>query len=1460
MSAATSLLRPVSLPTPLRWLTGIAAAAAALFVITVPLDLTSQWIFGIASLIGVFLLDRIKTRHVTLMICVLSALASTRYIFWRTTHTLEFDTVLEFALGGGLYLAELYAWVILMLGFLQTSWPMRRPSVELAGSDSTLPFIDVYIPTYNEDLAIVRNTVFAALALDYPKDRFRVYILDDGRRPQFKDFARIAGCGYLTRDDNLHAKAGNLNAAMKRTDGELICVFDCDHVPTRAFLQMTVGWFQKDPKLAVLQTPHYFYSPDPVQRNVKSAADMPGEGELFYGAVQSGNDLWNATFFCGSCAIIRREALQMTNGFAGETVTEDAHTALKLQRMGWNTAYINARLSAGLATERLALHIGQRVRWARGMTQIMRIDNPLFGPGLSWQQRLCYLNAMLHFQFPLPRIVFLTSPLAYLLAGQNVIHASAAMIFAYAVPHLLASTKTSERLQGKERRPFWGEINETLVAFHLVKPTVYTLFNPRKGKFNVTDKGGLLDQGYFDFHTLRPHLMTAGLLVIGVAAGFLRLLFPDTFEVNIGTLLLNTAWTVFNLLILVAAIAVGRESRQLRKDVRFAAALPVSLYLEDGHVIDAETKDVSLGGLGVQLPKGQSLEGRTVTDVTLPLEGRTVSVPVQTVSSSGDHARVRFEPLPIERQSQLVGALMGRADAWQSLVDDDAEPESGLSSFMEIAKVSASTVFSGRSKDRPREGARQLASTFATMLAIAGSLALLGGLANAQVPVSPAAVSAKATVPAVPAPDGGGTRQQRLTLKVLRVPDRIRLAGTQGEIGIPFGLRKDEVVTAASVTLNFAHSPALLPDLSQLVVLVNGEVVRALPLPRETANGISVTIPVEPALFQAGDNRLNLRLIGHYTRECEDPLNSALWANVSNTRSYLDLTTQRLPVGLDLKNLPAPFFDVHDGTRLNLPFVFAGAPGNGELEAAASVASWFGSLASYRGFAFKPVSGGIPMGNAIVFLRAGQPVAGINRPISGPGIAVITNPRDRFGTLLLVMGRNDAELKRAAGVLATRAGVLGGTQTPADGFRLAVRGQYDAPRWLRGDRPVKLGELVDPLSLEGRGLPPGPLTASFRIAPDLFFWPREGAQLKVGYRYPTGAWLDRRRSRLDLSMNGQYLRTLPMSGPGWLGKLTGREGTASAHSNGKAVLPSYALFGQNEVSFYYDLHMADKGRCRGQLPTDVKASIDPTSTIDITHSYHATRLPNLAYFAGAGFPFTRTADLGETVVLLAPKPSDGEIEAFLALMGRFGDSTGAAATRVSVVRDLNADGLAGKDLLVVGPAALAGADLFAQAPVRWDGAALRVSSRSPVERAFDFLSPITHDNAGDIEDAMQATDSFEGIVSFQSPFSPQRSVVALLATSPESLPDLVYGLLDRKINAQVQGDVAIMTDDGVRSFRSGGTFWTGSLPWWLSAAFWFSERPLLLGLAGILAAILISSPFYFYLKAQERRRLAQVSE
>ncbi|BBE75169.1 UDP-forming cellulose synthase catalytic subunit [Phytobacter diazotrophicus] len=641
----------------------LAMLPVALLVIITPMDSQKQYIFGLLSIGVLFLMGFSKKRSVSVIMVVMSVLLSTRYMYFRLTQTLHFNSEIETILGMGLFLAEVYVWVMLLLSYLQTVWPLKREIVPLPDDMSQWPTVDVYIPTYNEPLDVVRDTVLAAQCIDYPRDKMNIYLLDDGKRREFAVFAADVGVGYITRNDNNHAKAGNLNHAMKLTQGELITVFDCDHVATRIFLQATVGGFLKDPKLALVQTPHYFYSPDPFERNLSVGRNIPNEGSLFYGPIQQGNDNWNATFFCGSCAVIRRSALEEIGGFAVETVTEDAHTALKLQRRGWGSAFLDIPLAAGLATERLVLHVIQRTRWARGMTQIFRLDNPLFGRGLTIQQRLCYLSAMLYYQFALPRIAFLTAPLAYLLFNLNIIHSSASLVFAYALPHLFLAIYVNSRMNGRHRYSFWGEIYDLVLAFHIALPTVVTMFFPKRGKFNVTDKGALLDVGYFDFSVVRPHLIIALLLAAGVIAGIVRACAHDYFGVDPRVIALNVGWGLYSLIFLLAAIAVARETRQTRKTIRIDAEIPVLLHHASGVVSRSHTADLSMGGCRIVAPDDRHLDDE-IEEIELLLQSGAILIPVKTIATDEESIRLMFEDIPLARRRELVRVVLSRADAW----------------------------------------------------------------------------------------------------------------------------------------------------------------------------------------------------------------------------------------------------------------------------------------------------------------------------------------------------------------------------------------------------------------------------------------------------------------------------------------------------------------------------------------------------------------------------------------------------------------------------------------------------------------------------------------------------------------------------------------------------------------------------------------------------------------------------
>lgn len=664
------------------FLMALAVAPVAVLVVITPMDNQKQYIFGLISIALLFMMGRSKKRSITIVMMVMSFMMSTRYMYFRLTQTLYFSSEVETILGMALFCAEVYVWIMLLLGYLQALWPLERKIVPLPENQDEWPTVDIYIPSYNESLDVVRDTVLAAQCIDYPADKMKIYLLDDGKRSEFAVFASDVGVGYITRNDNAHAKAGNLNHAMKVTNGELICVFDCDHVATRVFLQATVGGFLKDPKLALVQTPHYFYSPDPFERNLSAGRNIPNEGALFYGPIQRGNDNWNATFFCGSCAVIRRSALEEVGGFAVETVTEDAHTALKMQRLGWGTAFIGIPLAAGLATERLVLHVIQRTRWARGMTQIFRLDNPLLGRGLTLPQRLCYLSAMLYYQFAIPRLIFIMAPLAYLLFNLNIIYSSASLVFAYALPHLFVAIYINSRLNGRYRYSFWGEVYDIVMAFHLFLPTLVTMIFPRRGKFNVTDKGGLLDVGYFDFSVVRPHLIAAILLLLGVGAGIVRAFAHDYYSVDPNVMALNIFWGLYSLIFLLAAIAVARETRQTRKSIRIDVNIPALIHYASGVVSRTQTVDLSMGGCRIEVKDDRHLTD-PIEEVELLLHSGGISIPVQTITSDKQSIRLMFNEIPLSRRRELVRVVLARADAW---IQPPKAQDNPLRSFMIIVK------------------------------------------------------------------------------------------------------------------------------------------------------------------------------------------------------------------------------------------------------------------------------------------------------------------------------------------------------------------------------------------------------------------------------------------------------------------------------------------------------------------------------------------------------------------------------------------------------------------------------------------------------------------------------------------------------------------------------------------------------------------------------------------------------
>ena len=182
-------------------LIGLITLGLAALCITQPFTYVAQFVFVLLLWVIALLVRRMQGRYATLVLVVLSITVSCRYLWWRYTATLNWNSTFDLVCGVILLAAETYSWLVLMLGYVQVAWPLRRRPAPLPADVRQWPTVDVLIPTYNEDLALVRHTVYAAMGLDWPADKLRIHILDDGKREEFRAFAERAGVNYITRTE-----------------------------------------------------------------------------------------------------------------------------------------------------------------------------------------------------------------------------------------------------------------------------------------------------------------------------------------------------------------------------------------------------------------------------------------------------------------------------------------------------------------------------------------------------------------------------------------------------------------------------------------------------------------------------------------------------------------------------------------------------------------------------------------------------------------------------------------------------------------------------------------------------------------------------------------------------------------------------------------------------------------------------------------------------------------------------------------------------------------------------------------------------------------------------------------------------------------------------------------------------------------------------------------------------------
>ena len=700
------------------WAAVAVLSAYLAYCATIYLELRDQILvgWGLLAILFVAVKRNSGAASARVFLLLLGAFLSLRYWMFRTFETLSYTGPWDCVGMLLLYGAESYGIAIHLLGLYVNVWPLERNEAPPLPKDpSSYPTVDVLIPTYNESEEIVRTTAIACTMLDYPREKFNIYILDDGgtlarrsdpdpvkaqaardRHERLKKLAEEIGVFYMTREENVGAKAGNINAALqclcsvgaqnkpadftcanmgiRETCSDLILVLDCDHVPTRDFLKRTVPYFLQDEKLFLVQTPHFFINPSPVEKNLGIHRVFPAENEMFYRRVHLGLDFWNASFFCGSAALLRRSCLMELGGIRGETITEDAETALELHRRGYRSVYVSRPLVCGLSPETFDDFILQRTRWAQGMIQILLLKNPLFAKGLSLSQRLCYVNSCLFWLFGLARIIFFLAPLAYLFFGLRVYNASVVQVLAYALPHLLGSTLVAHYLYGTVRHTLFSEFFETVQSLYLLPAIFATLKNPRSPQFRVTPKGRSLKADFLS-PLAYPFYGMFALALLGLTAAAHRW---TGYPLERDVIAICLFWNVYNLFIILLCLGAVWEMHQWRRHHRVVTHEPAVLSFPNGQIVPVKVEDMSLGGVGLRMASAQTPlvhEGNRLTLEAQDSAGRSYRLGVKVLRISRAQAAPAAEArlgcawvldTPSEA-AEVVGFIYGDSERWLRL-------------------------------------------------------------------------------------------------------------------------------------------------------------------------------------------------------------------------------------------------------------------------------------------------------------------------------------------------------------------------------------------------------------------------------------------------------------------------------------------------------------------------------------------------------------------------------------------------------------------------------------------------------------------------------------------------------------------------------------------------------------------------------------------------------------------------
>jgi cellulose synthase (UDP-forming) len=616
------------------------------------------FVFGAIILLGPMLpLSRSWARNLVFGI-VWSVVA--RYLAWRL-----FDTVMP---ADGEWYEVAWVWfcfsvevlglfdsAILYLMFLRTSDRSGEADIHEARLRSLqpeqLPSVDVFIPTYNESIEVLEKTITGALCLDYPN--FKIWVLDDGRRGWLLELCKSKGIGYLTRSNNAHAKAGNINHALSKTSAEFFAIFDADFIPQRSFLIRTVGFFA-DPRIGIVQVPHAFYNYDPTQSSLALQKALPDDQRFFFEAVMPSRDGWDAAFCCGSNSVTRREALRAVgDALPTDSITEDMLLSLTLLRKGYITRYLCERLAFGLAPEGLKAFFVQRKRWARGAMQILYLAAGPLGRQLTVMQRLLFLPTHWLSQ-SLVLLLTLVAPIVYLWTGLlPMVNVTPEAVVYYLLPMIFAVAGGIWAYAPRHYFPFAAQVHGTFQSFKILPTVLMTMAKPFGHVFKVTPKGAGARITDYD----RQIFWTSASLI---ALTILGLLINSQADLRIigeaGLLLVVAGWAAFNIVVLFLVCMMSLQAPARRGEERFKLDEPIWIFAANGTLSTGRILDISLSGVAITADESRALTTQAGEKARVFLT-EVGFLPGEVVRQKGRFLAVHFDLPPCVERDLLIRKL-----------------------------------------------------------------------------------------------------------------------------------------------------------------------------------------------------------------------------------------------------------------------------------------------------------------------------------------------------------------------------------------------------------------------------------------------------------------------------------------------------------------------------------------------------------------------------------------------------------------------------------------------------------------------------------------------------------------------------------------------------------------------------------------------------------------------------------